>query len=91
MGSSGNNTEIPTSCCRNMSSSLCGTRVEIGEEISDEVFFTQGCAPLVIKLAEEHFGYLICTALGLLMLELLGIVFSLCLCCVNRKMSDRKL
>ena len=90
--------------------------------------FLQGCAGKIVQVFEQHFGYVVCAGLGVLLLgmkvlqislfisqilgyeeftfslrgvplpnqlfhllsESLGLVFSLCLCCMDKKINDGK-
>merc|ERR1712080_317419 len=39
------------------------------------------CSDELVDVVNEHFIYILCAGLGLLLIELLGLSLSLCLCC----------
>lgn len=82
--------KVPMSCCRSQESPVCSSKVLAGDLAGGEVFFTEGCASKLINLLSDHIIYLFCAGIGLVLTELLGATFSICLCCTIKKIEDMK-
>ncbi|TRY73046.1 hypothetical protein TCAL_03336 [Tigriopus californicus] len=83
---------IPESCCKLPSTADCFaavTKVEPGRIPSDKIY-TKGCSEALIDFVDLHFIYLIAVGGGVVVLQLIGMVFSLCLCCALRRIEDFK-
>merc|ERR1712137_1084775 len=84
----GVNYEVPKSCCSDPGSNLCETTRNLGvgglvvSSLSGTIY-TEGCAPKVEKWLRDsdNTTYLIGIGIGILVMELLGMIFSLVLCC----------
>jgi hypothetical protein len=50
----------------------------------------QGCSNALVTFVESHVVYLVGVAGGVLLVQTLGLVFSMCLCCTIRKIEDLK-
>jgi len=83
---------IPQSCCRNPEDPLCGSTItpKFKIDIDENIYFTQGCADALFMFVSEHFIYFIIVTAVLLLIELLAILFSTCLCCTIKKIEDHK-
>lgn len=80
---------IPPSCCRNPGSHNCSAPVR-GQEAMGGSFYTQGCSSSLKAVLGDHFIYILCAGAGLLLLEVLGVCLSLCLCCTLARIEARK-
>lgn len=62
------------------------------KEMSDtnETSWRQGCAPKLEALLNQYFTYVFATGIGIGIVELLGMIFSMLLCCAIRKIEDFK-
>jgi len=83
---------IPQSCCRNPEDPLCGSTItpKFKTVIDENIYYTQGCANAVFEFVGEHYIYFIIVTAGLLLIEILAILFSTCLCCTIKKIEDHK-
>ena len=50
----------------------------------------QGCSKALIEFVEEHIIYLVAVAGGVVAIQLIGMFFSICLCCALRRIEDFK-
>jgi len=80
---------IPASCCKNAGSGDCHARI-LGKETRAGAFFTQGCSESLVKVLDEHLVYILAAGGGVLLIELLGVSLSLCLCCTLARIEARK-
>jgi len=83
---------IPHSCCRSPEDLLCsGTITPKFETIIDEnIYYSEGCFTKTINFISSNSFYLIIIASIILCIEMLGIIFSTCLCCTIKKIEDMK-
>jgi len=83
---------IPQSCCRSPDDLLCsGTITPKFETIIDEnIYYSEGCFTKTINFISSNSFYLIISASIIVCIEMLGIVFSTCLCCTIKKIEDLK-
>jgi len=83
---------IPQSCCRNTEDPLCSSTItpKFKTVIDENIYYTQGCVDVVFGLASEHYIYFIIVAASLLLIELLAVLCSTCLCCTLKKIEDHK-
>jgi len=89
---------VPLSCCRNLTDpgTLQGcqsaefTAYNFANTFDKQIYFDQGCTGRIVGLLEENINYLLFAGLGLVLLELLGIMFSMCLCCTIQRIDDIK-
>ena len=44
----------------------------------------------MIRFVESHFEYLVAAAGGVVLIQLVGMMFSLCLCCALKRIEDFK-
>jgi len=83
---------IPQSCCRNTEDPLCGSTItpKYKTVIDENVYYTQGCVNALFVFVNENYIYFIIVTGVLLLIELLAILFSTCLCCTIKKIEDHK-
>ena len=53
-------------------------------------YIFQGCSSQMIDFVEEHVIYLIAVAGGVAVIQLIGMIFSICLCCALKRIEDFK-
>eukprot|EP00095_Tigriopus_kingsejongensis_P000426 maker-scaffold171_size289870-snap-gene-1.41 protein:Tk00426 transcript:maker-scaffold171_size289870-snap-gene-1.41-mRNA-1 annotation:"hypothetical protein DAPPUDRAFT_303112" len=83
---------IPESCCKLPATLDCQnavTNVNPRQVPSDKIY-TKGCSEALIEFVELHIIYLIAVGGGVIVLQMVGMVFSLCLCCALRRIEDFK-
>jgi len=93
----GVNYEVPLSCCSDPGSNLCETTRNLGvgglvvSSLSGTIY-TEGCAPKVEKWLRDsdNTSTLLGIGIGVLVMELLGMIFSLVLCCAVRRVVQFK-
>ena len=85
--------DIPASCCVNPDSPSCrSATVSIAAlaRINPGDIYEEGCSSALTKFLEGHVIYLIGMGGGVLIIELIGMIFSLCLCCALKRIDDFK-
>jgi len=83
---------IPTSCCRDgIDETVCKGAVEIGigAQITN-VIYNEGCVSKLIDTLKNHISIVIGVGIGIGIIECLGLIFSLILCCGIRNMDRYK-
>lgn len=77
-----NTYKIPQSCCKNRDSPAChnGLKTSLGSYISPEIY-AEGCTEKVINALKSQRMIVFGVAIGVGILEFLGLIFSLILCC----------
>ena len=53
-------------------------------------YILKGCSSQMIDFVEEHVIYLIAVAGGVAVIQLIGMIFSICLCCALKRIEDFK-
>merc|ERR1711953_1050946 len=83
---------IPSSCCRNSEDPLCSSTItpKLSMKIDEKVYYTEGCVNILFTLVSDHQIYFIMISALVLLIELLAIIFSTCLCCTIKKIEDLK-
>jgi len=83
---------VPQSCCRRPDTQECRDSIrDINpRSINDKILYTQGCSKQMIEFVEAHVIYLIAVAGGLAVIQLIGMIFSICLCCALKRIEDFK-
>jgi len=83
---------VPRSCCRIQESVDCNNNINIAlKQIpSQAALYTDGCVEELTKLLDDHLIYILGAVGGLALLQLLGMMFSLCLCCAVKRIEDMK-
>ena len=54
------------------------------------VYFLQGCTNKMISFVEDHVIYMIAVAGGVAVIQIIGMIFSMCLCCALKRIEDFK-
>jgi len=78
---------IPNSCCKEAGNRDCHARI-LGKEARAGAFFTAGCTQSLVKVLGDHLMYILAAGAGVLLIELLGVSLSLCLCCTLARFSN---
>jgi len=81
---------LPLSCCRLPGSTNCTLPVPNRNSLNRDIFFSKGCGDKLVSVLGEHLVYILSAGLGLLIIELLGLSLSLCLCCTLARIEARK-
>nr|CAD7443156.1 unnamed protein product [Timema bartmani]CAD7460419.1 unnamed protein product [Timema tahoe] len=82
---------IPASCCTVAESSVAcvaGQEVGTGASISG-IMYSQGCIDKMIETLRQHMSIVLGVGLGIIIIEALGLVFSLVLCCAIHNTEHR--
>ena len=61
-----------------------------GKYFLSKMLYFQGCSSQMIDFVEEHVIYLIAVAGGVAVIQLIGMIFSICLCCALKRIEDFK-
>eukprot|EP00092_Neocalanus_flemingeri_P010104 GFUD01010888.1.p1 GENE.GFUD01010888.1~~GFUD01010888.1.p1 ORF type:complete len:268 (-),score=61.11 GFUD01010888.1:206-1009(-) len=83
---------IPSSCCRNMDDPLCSSTItpKFKTVIDENIYYSEGCLRKTIAFISSNSLYLMISAIIIISIEILGIIFSTCLCCAIKKIEDLK-
>jgi len=83
---------IPSSCCRNLDDPLCSSTItpKFNIVIDDNIYYSEGCLNKAIAFISSNSLYLMVSATIIISVEMLGIIFSTCLCCAIKKIEDLK-
>eukprot|EP00090_Calanus_glacialis_P007170 TRINITY_DN15634_c0_g1_i3.p1 TRINITY_DN15634_c0_g1~~TRINITY_DN15634_c0_g1_i3.p1 ORF type:complete len:268 (+),score=64.84 TRINITY_DN15634_c0_g1_i3:347-1150(+) len=83
---------IPSSCCRNLDDPLCSSTItpKFKTIIDENIYYSEGCLRKTINFISSNSFYLIIAASIIICIEMLGIIFSTCLCCAIKKIEDLK-
>jgi len=83
---------IPSSCCRNMADPLCSRTItpKFKTVIDESVYFSEGCLRKALSFISSNSLYLLVAGIIIITVEILGIMFSTCLCCTIKKIEDMK-
>jgi len=83
---------VPQSCCRKPDTQECRDNIrDINpRNINDKILYTEGCSKQMVDFVEDHVIYLIAVAGGLAVIQLIGMIFSICLCCALKRIEDFK-
>ncbi|XP_034948812.1 CD9 antigen [Chelonus insularis] len=73
---------IPESCCRDKDESLCATarKIKVADTIPSNIY-SEGCVDKLIDVLRNQGCTILGVVLGLGLIELIGLIFSLILCC----------
>lgn len=88
-GDANNVYKVPESCCKDKDSAACKTarNIRVGSAVSPAIY-SEGCVDKLIAMLKSQQCTVIAVCVGILILELLGLICSLILCCAIRS-SDR--
>jgi len=83
---------IPKSCCRNKEDPLCGSTItpKFKTVIDDNIYHMEGCVDTLFEFVADHYLYFIIVTASVILIELLALIFSTCLCCAIKKIEDHK-
>jgi len=85
---------VPKSCCQDPSSDVCETTRKMGSlnfmSSAAGIIYDKGCAQKMEDILHQYFTYVFATGIGIGIIELLGMIFSMLLCCAIRKIEDFK-
>merc|ERR1719347_191847 len=83
---------IPPSCCRDLSDTLCSSTIipKFNTNIDDNIYFPQGCYTKAVNFITRNSFYIGIASLGIICIEIFGVIFSTCLCCTMKKIEDMK-
>ena len=85
---------IPSSCCVDPKSEKCRSATKSvstsRRRFNPDDIFEEGCSAALTRFLEGHVIYLIGMAGGVLLVEIVGMIFSLCLCCALKRIDDFK-
>lgn len=84
--------DIPKSCCKESDSQECVLAVTnvVANNMPYAYINKDGCSPKMIAFVEDHVIYLIAVAGGVAVIQLIGMIFSMCLCCALKRIEDFK-
>lgn len=83
---------IPTSCCREgTDEELCkiAVKTSIGAQITN-IIYSEGCVTKLLDTLKSHMSIVVGVGIGIGVIECLGLIFSLILCCGIRNMDRYK-
>ncbi|CAG0884106.1 unnamed protein product [Darwinula stevensoni] len=84
---------VPRSCCRDSSSLDCESARKFGPQTlvqSQDAIYQDGCTQRLIEFLLGHMPVTLGVGITVLVIEILGMIFSMILCCAIRKIDDFK-
>jgi len=83
---------IPSSCCRDLSDPLCSTTIipKFNKNIDENIYFSEGCFTKAVNFITSNSFYFGIASIIIIFIEIMGIIFSSCLCCTIKKIEDMK-
>jgi len=83
---------IPSSCCRDLADPLCSSTIvpKFNTNIDENIYFSEGCFTKTVNFITSNSIYLGIASIIIISIEILGIIFSTCLCCAIKKIEDLK-
>jgi len=85
---------VPESCCKTtMDKSLCNikrTQLTISDDHFPEIIYHSGCAKQAMEYLRSHGLEVLIIVAGIVLIELLAMVFSMVLCCTVRRIDQFK-
>jgi len=84
--------DIPKSCCKQPETHDCREIIRNinSSKLRSNIIYQDGCSSQMIDFVEEHVIYLIAVAGGVAVIQLIGMIFSICLCCALKRIEDFK-
>jgi len=84
--------KIPRSCCKIPESTDCTNNIKLAQQqgLNGNTLYTQGCVSKLNDFLDEYLIYLVALGTGILFMEILGMMCSLCLCCAVKRIEDMK-
>lgn len=88
----GRNFKIPSSCCITPESLECTNAIKEVDvkNLPKSIIHTEGCSDKIIDFVDAHAIYLIAVGGGIFVIQTVGMIFSLCLCCALKRIEDFK-
>ncbi|XP_048504772.1 CD82 antigen-like isoform X2 [Athalia rosae] len=71
---------VPPSCCKDKESASCKLEFKVGDQINPAIY-SEGCVNKLVDTLVSHMSIVLGVTIGAGILELLGLIFSLVLCC----------
>jgi len=83
---------IPSSCCRDLADPLCSSTItpKFNTNIDENIYFIEGCFTMAVNFLSNNNLYLSIASISIICIEILGLIFSCCLCCTIKKIEDMK-
>lgn len=82
---------VPKSCCVEPESEECTkASQDVKEDHYPKVIYTEGCTSKLEELLKDYFSWVIVFGIGVCVVELLGMILSMLLCCAIRNIEDFK-
>jgi len=82
---------VPESCCVEPGTPECKkARQDVKPEHNPKIIYTEGCTSKLEDLLKDYFNYVLAFGVGICIVEVLGMIFSMLLCCAIRKIEDFK-
>lgn len=83
---------IPKSCCKLPDTKECDRDVQQVDpsNLPTHIIYEEGCTGKMISFVEDHAVYLIAVAGGVALIQIIGMIFSMCLCCALKRIEDFK-
>lgn len=82
---------LPSSCCRALNSTSCSKKFDYVTDYTLEAdVFQKGCTEALVDLFQNNVFYVLLAALFVILLEIVGMILSLCLCTTIRRIEGRK-
>lgn len=83
---------LPSSCCRFADDPKCNSSIlpQFKTVINPHVYYTEGCSSSLMSLIEGNTLIVLAGIAILLLVELLAVIFSCCLCCRVKKKSTTR-
>jgi len=83
---------IPSSCCRDLDDPLCSSTItpKFKTNIDESIYFSEGCFTVAVNFINSNRLYLGIASLIIICIEVLGVIFTTCLCCTIKKIEDMK-
>lgn len=78
--------ELPATCCKDKNSNICDTlrKVKFAGHIFDGIY-TEGCIPRLQRYFKDNILIMIGVGIGIGIIQVLGFIFSMALCCSIRR------
>jgi len=83
---------IPRSCCRRQETTDCSNSLKLAPQQipSEAVLWRAGCSQALAQLTEDNLIYVLGALAAVALMEIFGMMCSLCLCCAVKRIEDLK-
>lgn len=84
--------KLPRSCCKFPESPDCSANLQMttAQVINNDIMFEAGCVMELTNFLNAHMVYVLAGVASIAVMEILAMLFSLCLCCTVKRIEDRK-